>query len=87
MFETIMTLRELNSARIMESNKADADITLINNAYNAARQRILSNPLAYKVCSKLVAKARPTELKRSIPIAGKCQEINTIRLNQSGFWV
>ena len=85
MFENITTLRDLNAARIQAASEPGADLITINNEYNAARQRIVTERKPYTQCKTIVVKARECALHRSIPLAGHCPYPGTIELTMKGF--
>lgn len=87
MFKDIKTLRDLNAARIQESAKEGADLMAINNAYNAARQRIMSERKPFTILNPIVVKARECAMHRSVPVAGHSTVIGTIQLNEKGFLI
>lgn len=87
MFRDIKTLRDLNAARIQESSKEGADLMAINNAYNTARQRIMSERKPYTILNPIVVKARECAQHRSIPVVGHCAVTGTIQLTEKGFMV
>lgn len=87
MFKHLNTLKELNAARVQEASKPDADIIQINNAYNEARQRIISNKKPFKTLTTSTVSAREVSLKRSIPIEGYSNVVGTIILGAKGFLV
>lgn len=83
MFEDCKTLAELNAARIkaVSSN----DIITVNNAYNAARTRILAARNNYTKVNPVFVEI-PVPMKFcGIPLAGRSQEPGVIKLTQSGF--
>lgn len=86
MFEDIVTLRDLNAARVQAAGAEDADLIAINNAYNEARQRIVSGKVSYKRCQLIKVLARPVEQHCSLPIAGQSTEYGTIQITAKGFY-
>lgn len=87
MFREVRTLRDLNAARIRLSSEEGADLMAINNAYNEARQRIMTERKPYNILTPVIVKARDCAVHRSIPIAGPCPVPGTIQLTQKGFMV
>ena len=87
MFKDIKTLRDLNAARIQMSSVEGADLMAINNAYNEARQRIMSERKPYNILTPVIVKARECAMHRSIPVAGPCPVAGTIQLTEKGFMV
>lgn len=83
MFEECKTLQELNMRRIQLSQ--EEDLVTVNNEYNKRRTEILSARVSYtKVTPVFVSVKAPVKYSR-IPIAGRSNELNTIKLTPEGF--
>lgn len=87
MFENIKTLADLNAARIRASSEEFADLVSINNAYNTARQRIVSERPPFNILHKVKVTPRECAQHAGIPVLGNCANMGTIQLTKKGFLV
>lgn len=83
MFDDCTTLQELNVRRIQLSQTND--ITEVNNAYNKRRVEILQSRVNFTKVNPVYVEI-PTPIKYSgIPIAGRSDEVGTIKITKAGF--
>lgn len=83
MFETCMTLAELNAERIKLS--ASTDLVVLNNAYNARRNEILQKRSNFTRVDFIKCSARPVIKYCGVPVYGPTDEPGVIKLTEKGF--
>lgn len=83
MFKDCNTLAELNAARTQAVQTHP--VIEVNNAYNQRRQEILSARRNYTKINPVFVSIPESVQYCGIPIAGRCQQVNTIQLTQKGF--
>lgn len=86
MFEECTSLAELNAARTKAITQGMSPVEA-NNAYNERRKQILAQRRNY-----LTIEFKPIVVEAgkpfcSIPLVGRCQEVNTIELTDNGFLI
>lgn len=85
MFENCKTLFELGAARACETEKGENSLVDINNAYNIARQRILTERKPFVPVLKSKVVPRPVRDYVGVPVIGYSTEPGTIQLTPKGF--
>lgn len=85
LFETCTTLGELNAARIKAVNDG-GDIVEVNNAYNAAKTKMLESTRSFGIkLTPIVVKPREVVQYCGIRVCGRSDEVGVIKLTKNGF--
>lgn len=86
MFETCNSLTDLNKMKIA-TIQGGADVVTVNNAYNKRRLELLKGSKTHIAeIKKTIVKPKEVKLIAGIPIAGRSNEPNVIKVTRDGIF-
>ena len=86
MFESCETLADLNAERAKMCLAENVNIVQLNNEYNSARLRIISERNQFIKLTPIYPSYEPAQQFSGIPIAGRSTDLNCIQLTPQGFY-
>ena len=86
MFESCETLADLKAERAKIWLAENVDIVKLNNEYNLARSRIISERNQFIKLTPIYPSFEPVQQFSGIPIAGRSTDLNCIQLTPQGFY-
>ena len=86
MFESCETLADLNAERAKMCLTENVDIVKLNNEYNLARLRIISERNQFIKLTPIYPSFEPVQQFSGIPIAGRSTIHNCIQFTPQGFY-
>ena len=86
MFESCETLADLNAERAKMCLAENVNIIQLNNEYNSARSRIISERNQFIKLTPIYPSYEPAQQFSGIPIAGRSTDLNCIQLTPQGFY-
>lgn len=83
MFENCTSLSELNAERIKLSS--NVDLVELNNAYNAARTKIINSRNHYVKLTPIFPKLEPVTKYCGVPVVGRSTKEGFLMMTEKGF--